>query len=532
MQKNIFDEPNKYIQEIVAKVRIRQDKLKEFKGKTMAFAFFTKFCDVQCSHCFFRSDNEGFDLPREQYELSREGFEKFIAFINSSNNGYLSILGGGEPFKKFEYIKETIKRAKTDRIVIVTSGMWGADEKNCKNIICEMYEALYQRKTPTKVVLRISMDKWHIAKIGIECIFHIIDVFKNFFADKEIFELQLHTLTGDDSIERVMEHYPGCTRTKREKYVSDNEEIFKIGLYRYTLNFGDGYKISVGIAQMYHSNLKVNLREKNKNLEELVEIFDKDMKYNSFSNPSLVKNKDNNWGLDFLISYNGNIATWGNEQLYNLNNIYTDSYEDIISNIYENIISYSLLDKGYFYRTKIISEVNPLAVIRSKAIHIRDYTGASILEENHTVLYYAIRIIQDYLKENVITLNELTGLSKELLDMIKSRKYIVKKWYENTSYSIIKQYMEKETFDENEWRDLFNLIYFGHYSVSKEQIDEGGKYYNVHANKKIDKLEDVLENSKEHYQRLIERLTFMKPEAKKLCMENYENLEVMNCNAN
>ena len=41
------------------------------------------------------------------------------------------------------------------------------------------------------------------------------------------------------------------------------------------------------------------------------------------------------------------------------------------------------------------------------------------------------------------------------------------------------------------------------------------------------KLEDVLENSKEHYQRLIERLTFMKPEAKKLCMENYEKLEAI-----
>ncbi len=527
MKKNIFDKPNTYIQEIVTKVRIREDKLKKFKGKTMAFVFFTKFCDVQCSHCFFRSDNEGFDLPREQYEFSKEGFEKFIKFINNSNNGYLSILGGGEPFKKFEYIKETIRRAKTDRIVIVTSGMWGADDKVCKNMIGEMYEALCQRKTPTKVVLRISMDKWHIAKIGIHCIFNIMDVFKNFFADKENFELQLHTLTGDDSIEEVIEHY-GCTKTNGEKYVSDNEEIFKIGLYRYALHFPDRYKVGVGIAQIFHSNLKVNLKNSNTHqLEQLITLFDNDMKYNSYSNPSLVKNKNNEWGLDFLISYNGNIATWGNEQLYSLNNLYTDSYEKIISNIYHNVISYSLLDKGYFYRTKIISEVNPLAVLRSKTIHIRDYAGASILEENHTVLYYAIRIIQDYLKENVITLEELTGLSKELLDMINTKKFILKRIYENSSYSIIKQYMEKINFHEEEWRDLFNLIYFGHYTVSKEQIEEGIQYYNIHAIQKISKIEDVLENSKEHYQRLIERLTFMKPEAKKLCMENYERLKAI-----
>ena len=104
MQKNIFDKPKPYIQEIITKVKIHKDKMKSFKGKTMAFVFFTKFCDVQCSHCFFRSDNEGFDLPKEQYEFSKEGFEKFITFINSSNNGYLSILGGGEPFKNLNIL--------------------------------------------------------------------------------------------------------------------------------------------------------------------------------------------------------------------------------------------------------------------------------------------------------------------------------------------------------------------------------------------------------------------------------------------
>lgn len=524
MQKNIFDKPKPYIQEIITKVKIHKDKMKSFKGKTMAFVFFTKFCDVQCSHCFFRSDNEGFDLPKEQYEFSKEGFEKFITFINSSNNGYLSILGGGEPFKKFEYIIETIKRAKTDRIVLVTSGMWGENYETCKQMIQEMYEALCQRKIPTKIVLRISIDKWHLSKIGIDCIYHIIDVFKKFFSDKEDFELQLHTLTGDNSVDKIMQHYSGCTKTIGKKYVSDNEEIFKIGLYRYALHFSDGYKVSVGIAQIFHSNLKVNLKGSDTNLKELITLFDNDMKYNSYSNPSLVKNKNNEWGLDFLINYNGNIATWGNEQLYSLNNLYTDSYEDVISNIYTNIISYSLLDKGYFYRTKIISEVNPLAVLRSKAIHIRDYAGASILEENHTVLYYAIRIIQEYLKENILTSKDLEDLPKELCDMIYSKTYILKKWYQNTSYSIIKQYMEKEIFNENEWRDLFNLIYFGHYVVSKEQLQEGIQYYNTHANKKINQLEDVLDNSKEHYQRLIERLTFMKPEAKKLCMDNVKKM--------
>ena len=41
IQMNIFDKPNKYIKEIVTKVKIREDKLKTFNGKTMAFVFFT-----------------------------------------------------------------------------------------------------------------------------------------------------------------------------------------------------------------------------------------------------------------------------------------------------------------------------------------------------------------------------------------------------------------------------------------------------------------------------------------------------------
>lgn len=513
---NIFDNPTKYINDIVTKVRISDHKLKTFGGKTMAFVFFTKFCDVQCSHCFFRSDNEGYELPREQYEFSDEGFEKFITFINSSNNGYLSILGGGEPFKKFEYIKETIKRAKTDRIVVVTSGMWADNYNKCKDMIYEMYEALLQRENPTKVVLRVSVDKWHLLKIDINCIFNIIDVFKKHFSEIENFELQLHTLTNDNSIDKIMGHYQNCTKSIGKKYISDNEEIFKIGLYRYYLNFSDGYKISVGVAQIFNSNLKVNLKKKENDLKQLIEIFDNDMKYNSYSNPSLVLNKNKEWGLDFLISYNGNVATWGNEQLYSLNNLYTDSYENIISKIYNNIISYSLLDKGYFYRTKIIDEINPLAVLRSKAINIRDYAGAIILEENHTVLYYAIRVIQDYMKENVISLEDISFLPQELLDAIQSGKMNLKKMYKNSHYSIITQYMEKDKFNENEWRDLFNLIYCGHYELSDEQISSGIEYYNSHAYNKINSLEEVLENSKEHYQRLIERLTFMKPEAKKL----------------
>lgn len=53
MQDNIFEYPEHYIKEIVQKIRIPEEKRKKFPGKTMAFLFLTKFCDVECAHCFF-----------------------------------------------------------------------------------------------------------------------------------------------------------------------------------------------------------------------------------------------------------------------------------------------------------------------------------------------------------------------------------------------------------------------------------------------------------------------------------------------
>lgn len=522
MDTNIFDSSTQYLHDILTKVRMPNTSLKNFPGKSMAFVFLTKFCDVKCAHCFFRSDSEVFDSPKEQYEFSKEGFEKLLEFINASNNGYLAILGGGEPFKKFDYILDLIKKAKTDRIVFVTSGVWASTYAIAKDMIFQMYEALCMREHPPKIVLRISVDKWHLQKISIASIYHIIDVFREFFPDKENFQLQLHTMEKDDCIDSIMEHYENCSKTLEKKYVSDNNEVYKVGYRRYRVDFSDGYTIPIGVARLFSSNLKVNLNNPPTDLKERLALFDDDIENNCFGNPSLVKNADNTWGLDFLISYNGNVATWGNDLLCHLNNLYTDSYEQILDHFYHNVITYSFMDKGYSYRMNILNEVNPTAVLRSKAIHIRDYAGASLMEENKSTLYYAIRVMQEYLKHKLLTMEDLLGLPIELLHCILSAKRNLIKQYHQSLYSIVRQYMEKEEFVQEQWQDLFNLIHLGHYAVSKEQLHEGIRYYNDHTTRKIRDIDAILDHSKEQYVRLNERLTFMKPEAKALCLAKVE----------
>lgn len=523
MHINVFDNPNYYISEITNKVRIREEFTKKFTGKSIASIFPTKFCDAGCPHCFFRSDKDRFCLPQEQFEFSDYGLEKFIEFINLSNNGYLLVIGGGEPFKKFSHVKEIVKRVKTDKLVLVTSGIWAKSYENAKKYIFELYDCYKMRNDNAKIVLRLSVDTWHVNQLGKELIHNIIDIFKEFFKDEENFELVLHSLVDDTIIYDLIKERNDCTIEKSSHVLTANEQVIKLSPNISKVIFDNGLCVTTSFSRRFYSNLKQKLNANPSFIKKVVKIFDQDVKYSAFDNHSIIPNKDGKTGLNFWINYNGNVCLWVNQQLYDLSNIYVDSYDSFINKVYNNIISYSFLDKGYSYRSNIINEVNPTAVLRAAAINIRDFAGASILEEYNTVLYYAIRVIQDYLKDNIIDKKDLSNLPMELLDTINFKKKDLIREYKKSSYSIFKQYMLKDNFSQDEWNDLFNLVHAGHYDVSQDQIHNAIKFYNSRSSRKIQDIEDVLDNSKEQYQRLIERLTFMKPEAKAFCLEKSHN---------
>lgn len=515
---NIFLNSKTYIQEIIENVKVPEEKRKKFEGKSLASIFPTKFCDAGCAHCFFKSSKRIEKVPQEQYEFSDCGIDKFVEFINKSNNGYLLVIGGGEPFKKFGQILKIVQEVETDRLILVTNGMWAKNYEEAKKTIFELYTSFKKRKTETKLILRLSTDKWHAKQLGYELINHIIDVYKKYFREEENFELQLHTLIGDNVIEKVAEIRKDfeIIRTN-ESGISDNEEVIKISPYRCRLNFNDGYVIYVGIAKTFYSTLKPDLAKDNEMIEEAIKIFDDDMEFSAFDNPSVILNKNGSLGLNFWVNYNGNVALWGNQQLTDLRNLYCDSYEDIINANFDNIIAYSFLDKGYKNRLRIVDEVNHKAVIRSKVINIRDYAGAAILEEKKTTLYYAIRVIQDYLKEKTLKKENLENLSKNLVESINLNKEELIKLYKTANYSIINEYMEREEFVEEEWKDLFELIKLGHYDVTEKQIQEGINFYNNKSQNKILQISNIQDNSQENYERLNEKITFMKKEAMDLC---------------
>lgn len=455
MQDNIFKYPEKYIKEIVTKVRVPENKRKQFPGKTMAFLFLTKFCDVECAHCFFKSRKNVDNKHSKEYELTEEGLNKVIDFINNSNNGYLSVLGGGEPFNRFDYILEIIKRVKTDRMILVTSANWAVTKEGAYEKVNLLKEALASRTEPINLVLRISIDKWHALKIGNKSIINILEIMEKESTDN--FNLEIHTLVGDNTLDEALKRRVKYHKEDYAKYVSDNEDIMKLGYARYLLKLESGFTVPVGIARKFNSNLKVDLKHMH-NLKEVLSFFDNDIQINCYGNPSVVHDNSDNQGLDFLISYNGNVTTWGNDQPYSLNNLYIHSYEDVIKRSLDNIISYSFIEKGFKYREDIFKEVNPTAVIKSKAINIRDYSGNLLFEEATSVLYYAVRVIKDYLKDGVLTRNDLENLSLELQEVIGLEKENLINLYKLSDYTIIDQYKKDESLTLVDWEDLLELV--------------------------------------------------------------------------
>lgn len=524
--KNIFNTPDEYV-ESIKMIRIPKSKQKKFNSKSMLCAWITKLCPAQCKSCFFKSNMYHDGKPSEKYQFSEYGAGRLIKFINDSNNSYLMLSGGGEPMIRKDIVNRIIREVTTDRIIVVTSGIWAHTYEVAKSIIGELYESFKKRINDEMVfVLRLSVDSFHYEPLGFDVLNNIILVFKNEYQDETNFQLRIHTMQNDTTLEMVAAKMGICRLIYNDiESVSDNKEIIKILPKQATLMFDDGYNILVGRSKLFLSNLKLDINKMDDNIQKSLDVFEEDMSMSEYGNPSILTNCDGSLGLDFWIDYNGNVTTWGNQQWDNLYNVYTDSYSDVIRGTFDNIISYSFLDKGYYYRERIIRRVNPRAVLRSKAINLRDYAGAFLIEESRTKLYYALQVIKDYLEDGVLSMLDIAFLPKELLDAINLQSDELKTMYSQSNFDIVKQYLDKkEHLRAIDWEILFILIKLGHYEICTKNLSEAILYYNRTYGKTIKSIEDIQDSEDPiFYGEFHNRISFMKESAMKLCLESGES---------
>lgn len=493
---NIFNSPQKYVNEINKKIQINNPIT--FNGKSMAVVFLTKFCPVKCSFCFFRSKDKTENLVNEENEFTNEGVKKLIDFLNYVNLETLELSGGGEPFEKIPEMVEIIKKVKTKQIILVTSGYWADNEEKTASILSLINNAVNERedKDEVDVILRLSADKFHGKNVDLNNIKNVINYFEN--TNKNLLRLRIHTMINDGLVENFI------------NLISDSS--VRIANNKFNIKTKSGCEFELEKAKMFYSNLKVNLLN-TKNIDKASLVFFKDIEESPLNNYSIYKDKEGQYGLDFLINYAGNVSTWGNYQMSNAPNIYCDDKQTILNKLYKDIISYSFLHLNYYERDKIVREINPNAADRAIATNVRDFSGMSLLEESDTKLYYQLIVLKKYIEQGVVTKDQLKLLSPELSEYIETSPEKIKDVYNTSSYDILKQICESNELDRKKVFDTLELVRCGHYKVKNEELLQKLK------EKYVDKSE-IIELLAGQQERLVGKFFAISDDAKRRISEN------------
>ncbi len=515
--KNPFN--NKMLIDELSNFRLCQTN--EFNGPAFACVFPCMKCCAQCKQCFFRSLAKVSEkLIPEEHTMSDCGIDKTIRFLNDANVQYLLISGGGETMEHPKAVYSMIREVKAKRIVLVTAGYFATNLQKCKKMLGELYAALKSRQDDCHLVVRLSIDKGHFENLGMPLVTNLINEFKSHYSDEQ-FELQIHTMLNDDTVNKVAELL-GAHITPVGVNVDDGKGgVLKNVPYRSVMEFENGFKIKIGHAKLFYPSLNKDLSNPEA-LDTAIEVYNRDLTQSEGGNPSVAFSGDGVKGLDLWINNNGQVSTWGNQQPDLPHNIYVDGFSCFRNDILTKVTSRAYLDKGDDYRCGIIAEVNPKAVLRTKAANIRDYAGAQIFQEDRTRMYFAVRALQDYIAEGTIELSELDQLTVEAKQVVLLEKEQLKALYKSSTYDIIKQTLRTHFDNVEEWKDIMLLVSLSHFDCCEENIRLMLDHYYMLTGVRYHSLSEVQPDDDDvaQYARLMHRLTKMSKKAYDFCVNS------------
>lgn len=489
-----------------------------YTGDAFACAFPESRCKAQCKHCFFKSlyKKVSESSIEEECRFSSDGVLKTISFLNDASVKYLLISGGGETMENPEAVCSIVKSVNAEKIVIVTAGYF-INTDNGVDILDRIYASYQARAMPCKLIIRVSVDAGHIENLGFSHVTRLIEIFKaGKYSD---IELQFHSLIGDTTMHNLAKIVSAKLEDVGENIDEGCYSVVKNTPYESKLSFDDGFSVKVGFAKLFYPSLMKDINDIEA-LNNEIAVYNKDMKESEHDNPSIAfSNSGYTKGFDFWINNNGNISTWGAQNPHCIHNLYVDDYKTIRHDLLTLVAFRSYLDHGDTYRNSIINEVDPKAVLRTKACNIRDYAGYQILQEDRTRLYWIVRSIQDYLACGTITERDLEGLSDEARYLVLLRKEELRDLYAKSTYDIITQTMRDNFDDADALSDVLLLVKLGHFNVSEESINMALFHYNTLTGNHYHSLDDVEEDchSVSQYGRLIRRLNRMSTRAYDYC---------------
>lgn len=507
---NIFDDPQIYRKAILSKDLVKSNP-HGYSGKSFICVFFTRFCGVGCPFCFFKSAPVAKAASLED-QFTEQGNKRFIEFANAANPGYLQISGGGEAFHHKKYLLDCVEQILADRIMLVTSGSWAVNLKAAEKYVSDIAEAISKRKKPARVTIRLSVSEGHSIKLGMNPITNLVRIFEEKYRYHQHLTLQLKSFDKDTMLEKSLKSFTNYQLKLLEVNGSDDKGVKKVIPRKFLLTLPSGYEMIVGISRVFEPGLRPNLNNWD-SIKNTIEVYNHDLEQSEDQNSAVVFNQNGEKGLDWIIEYNGNVCTWQNRVQDNLLNIYEDSFEETLKETFKDPLTLSYIEKGAKYREKIINEISIKTVHLMKAVSVRDYAGTLLFEDEKIRLYYSIRVLQDYIKENRLNAQQFELLPEALKSAILSTQEEIKDLYQKSSYSIVDQEIKRYN-SPIRFRDFLELIKLGHFELTQDQVSKAIQFYNskVLDSQKISSLDDITHEVGEGIERrLTQRVMELKP---------------------
>jgi len=509
---NVFNTPALYRKQILNLNNLITYDTTPYLGKSFICLFLTRFCGVGCPFCFFKSPpNRGPADIRDSF--TDEGVDKFIKFANEANVGYLQISGGGESFLKKKSLLRCVSEVNADRIMLVTSGVWAANEDVGAAYVREIASAIEKRKKPARVSIRLSVSEGHSIKLETKPLVNLLKIFEEHYRSHPHLTLQLKTFENDQTLWTFLKSLGSYKLEDIGVNASDDNLVKKVIPWKKRLIFSSGYSVILGISRVFNPGLRPNLNDPH-SIQNTINVYNQDLDQSENDFPSVVFNSDGSKGLDWIVEYNGNVCTWQNRVQDNLLNVYEDDFKTTVHQTFHDPLTISYIEKGSKYRDEIISEVSLKAVTLMKAVSVRDYAGNCLFEDEKVRLYYTIRTLQDYIKGGRVNQKELRKLPIELFNAICSMKEDLIKLFKEATYSIVDQEIKNSSTNPIIFRDFLELLKLGHFNVTEEQITKAIAYYNriVENHERISDLNQIApEFGLDVERRLTDRVIQIKP---------------------
>ncbi|MFD5796610.1 radical SAM protein [Streptomyces diastatochromogenes] len=375
-------------------------RIDEPRTASTAYVWPTAICPVGCGHCNFAAPPNVRDLARPR--ITRFG-DDLLAMLRDSQVWKAVLSGGGEPMMEPEFCKRFIAEVSSsalEEIELITSAHFAGDLEAARDTVAELAAAWRGRTPapqPVSFTVRISVDWFHAARIGLEPAANLITILAGDEYQDIGFYVRSVLLDGD--------------RTMSDLAALLGGELSEIEDYQQTIRLPDGRDILI-----YYKNLILDGRITKRKLDRLPVGMPDESRSEEFGkrfattagrhipartyNGPVVRQLD---GLAMIFEDDGAVKILeGNapDRIRRLGDL--PSWAAVMDHYYADPITVFLVQEGPDALAQLVSERYPDAVSVGTEHNELYHLASRILETPERALYATLRVLDQHLASGLV----------------------------------------------------------------------------------------------------------------------------------